>query len=253
MPASEASNPVDELGTLYITHIQKTSSDEYDLHVEVRFGSASFSCDEFEFSASLKRAFLVLSLEGSTIKFGSRLHDLCKAASITTTKTIETSTEANTRKSASAGGSLSTAATTFSSAGEARSENSTTEKETTTLTEETVAQRITPRGEDKWEFREPNNEPLDRLYLSSEQRLCTLVGKPKTNRRAVTARISVRASDLDLKIVTPSISQRLQPSKNKQKMLGVLLARTIGSHTLRPGEKYQGIITISECEQEYER
>jgi hypothetical protein len=190
---ADVSNPLEELSELFMVSSNHPSDGQGDdLRYQLRFGETELVLEDGRVcKVSVGRAFFALSLSGLAIEPGSEYGARIKQNEVTSTRTSET-TSRGSIKGAAAGtfGPVPGANASGGVEGEIsrrRSESST----------ETVARTlVTPRGGQKWEIVEPEQQQLNGVYLPHDVALCRVKALRGANHKEVTARVYVKQRDL---------------------------------------------------------
>ena len=241
---SQGQNPLEELSELFAVSADDAGCGADGLSYQLRFGETELVLEDGQVCAvSVRRAFLALDLAGVTIKPGSEYGAVVKPNVVTTKHEAEQSRlgtiSANVK-----------AALGVSGAGSVRGEIS--KKSTETTTYETTRTLVTPRGGQKWEIVEPSNQALDGTYLAHDVALCRLQAKRGANQKEVTARVYVKQRDLIFRYDQSGVVMFTRLSKNKERVLNILIAKALNAKAAAGGHLYTGSLVLSEAVSEHE-
>jgi hypothetical protein len=240
-------NPTVDLSELKVV-VEHAEDGGFGLTAHLTFGTAFLELNDQEYGISAKIAHLELHCEGVEVVPGSKHGVLDRSGVSSTEVTSERikSLEAQGRtKTTMAGGLSTTGAPTGSANTEAGVEASAKASSQTTTKTSTTKDRLPVQalGGNTWRIRNVvDEEPLDGRYLGGAK-LCDLKEDGRPNRLHVDALVLVKQRDLT---ISPTPDKSWIPRRgnlNREKLLGVLIARSI--HECLESSSYKGTIILS--------
>lgn len=245
----DAKNPIEELSELFVvppTDVDDGSNDK--LYCQLRFGEAELALDDGTvFKVAVIRAFLALDLAGLIILPGSEYGATIKE------NLIDVKCESKESNELKKGGAIGGQLGSSSSLGISGSAEQVTTLRTSKASETHVAKtRVTPRGGQKWEILAIDEEKLDGDYLSPQVALCHFKSKKGANQQAATTRVYVKQRDMKFSCDNPGLLAGLKLSRNKEKLLNILIAKALNSCTATGKHVYTGALILSEAHSEHE-
>lgn len=246
---TEANNPLDELSELFVCTAKDVEGGRGDeMYCQLRFGETELVLEDGTvFKVSINRAFLGLDLEGLTISPGSEFGAVVKENAVSVEH--ETKESKTTNLVGAVTSKLSNSPTANASAKAEHSRSRQTNKKSTYKTTQT---RVTPRGGQKWEILAIDEQALDGDYLSVKNALCRFKGKKGSNRQTATAQIFVKQRDMLFRQDSTGVVQWLKLSRNKEKLLNILIAKALNSQAAKGDHLYTGALILSEAVTDHE-
>jgi hypothetical protein len=224
------------------------SLEEGNVNVDLRVGPALVEGpDDLTISVSVKRLILSLDLAGLKIAPGSRFGELLKPNTEIQERSVTSETTVEGELKGGLGVKLDATIVPqvdFSTGGRRTAKTTSS----TSSTERLTHTRVRARGNQTWDVTEPPWEEtkyLDATYLNNDL-LCKVHLQKGANTRIV--QLTAFAKQKELIISTKSKSAFGFRSTNHERLMKVLIGKALSAS----GGKYNGIVTFSSSEVEFE-
>jgi hypothetical protein len=250
---SHENNPVAELVELYANIHDTDTPDSFEMTATLQINPDEIDVGDYTIQVNILEAHLSVEAFGSTVdphaKHGKRVHAESVPRTVTTDRSLKVAVSTTDAREAAADMSLSMIeASLKAGAKRQRSDTQSTDVSLSERQEKTTEHiPVEAVGNNRWKVSDEGDRPLQGYYLDNV-RLCTLLKSASPSNR-LGASISLEVARRNIGVSITKDRRMLKITQNKDKLLGVLMAKRLAKVTAATNEKG---ITFSVVEVDHE-